>query len=609
MSKDTDLQFCKHAVQMELLSRESAKERLRVVRKIVESGKPRPPIEVVLIRGGDLTLSQIQRVHARMVFEGEAPDRAALKLVAARRQKEADPGGEGDSEEAFIEKNSRRQESARSAQESESPSPSLRPDAASKGERSPKTRRAPEASKAPKAPKARKAAPKTAEPGAPASEVEAPGSPDAPGKSPRRAGVRGAAAGGATEGSSRYVIRRSQRPAQVGLLILLSAILVITLGVGYFLVFHEPGSPGGSSPSASFTALEVDRAGREFAAAVTLGDSKKIQALTDLEGLVDRILPARAVAKERAEFLKGMSERGTGVFDPFIASSRPPGSYMFLRVESREGIPHALCRQVKVDGDLNYHYLRFRRNSGGPLRLEDIYYTFPGEYHSEASRREILPILLKARPTIVEGPESGQASRLAQAETLTQLQIAVRMGQVETAFQAYDALSPSLKTRRPLLIRALAVAALSGSERYDRLRETHVDLHTDDPALYLLEIWNQRASGEFRLALEGVNRLDALIGGDPFLEFLRALLHFDLQDYPSALKRVERLGAYPELVLYRLQLELHIEVARGNHEKTVEILEQLEKGHGLDLRAMVDQDPHYEGFRVTDAYRRWKGQA
>ncbi len=280
----------------------------------------------------------------------------------------------------------------------------------------------------------------------------------------------------------------------------------------------------------------------------------------DWDAICERAMAGLALdATARAEVRSSIEEEFP-VAGRICACLGGGGAISLLHIRAANGTRCALVRAI-LDPGLEYWELSVDAAAGNPPRIVDIYDFRDAELLSEALRRS-----LRARqPDAGSEPSRDEASAL-----LERLRAAERSGTGELRRAAVD-----LVRRFP-----------------------------DDPAHDLALGHAFQALGEHRAALARFDRLDATLGGDPYLDVHCGHIAFEARDLPVAKARYRRaLSRDPSLQAAHWGLVL-ISLHERDFDATIGLLEGVERDFQLEL-ADLEQVEHYREFVRSDAYRAW----
>jgi len=304
----------------------------------------------------------------------------------------------------------------------------------------------------------------------------------------------------------------------------------------------------------------------------------------------------------RAEFATGVA-RGFVLGEEICKTIRESGSYVLLSVRAVEGEPRALFRIVSESG-LNYHDLLLDEADDGSVRILDLFIYSLGEWVSQTARRGFLPLVAQLEKGSLERMKRGENLYLDNVPNILKMQHHYQQGQFREALDVFRAFPDELKKNRNILMVRFAVAVQLGGEEYD---QAMLDLKTafpDDPSLDLVLIDHYFNARQFDEALRIVDRIDRSVGGDPYLDFMRANVLYAggrrSEARAAARRAVEREPGLedPYWTLVTISLD------EKDFGETARLLDEIETELGLvvgDLKLI----PEYSEFLESDAYDAW----
>ncbi|MEJ7639603.1 MAG: hypothetical protein WKF75_16915, partial [Singulisphaera sp.] len=160
-----------------------------------------------------------------------------------------------------------------------------------------------------------------------------------------------------------------------------------------------------------------------------------------------------------------------------------------------------------------------------------------------------------------------------------------------------------------LLLLRLQAAPNLGDEEYTAVIEDFRKYHPDDPCLDILSIDTSILKKDYAKALASIDRLDKAVGGDPYLDSLRANVYLDGQK-PDAARQAARRALEREPTLIDAYWSLvAISLKEREFAETLELLNAIGEKFDIvfeDLGTM----PEYAEFVETPQYQQWlKAQA
>jgi tetratricopeptide (TPR) repeat protein len=307
----------------------------------------------------------------------------------------------------------------------------------------------------------------------------------------------------------------------------------------------------------------------------------------------------------RADFAREFGEKVRhtgGLANQVAAVIKQGGDYRLLGVESIGGQPRARFRLLLPDSaGFNYQLLTFYRDESGEVRIRDVYDTLTGEFLSQTLRRAFLPFLAKAG---VSGLGSSDVLALKHADDLTRLAELVTQQQFAESLQLLHNLPANLQTRKHLLLIRVQAAQWVSNAEYDAALAEFTRQYPDDASAHLLSLDGLVLNERFDLALAVVEKIDRLIGGDPYLHVVRAGIHYQAGRSPEAEDAARRaIAAEPTLEDAYWQITT-ISLDSREFDTTREMLTLLRDRLKVELQDLT-QVPEYAEFVKSPQYRQW----
>jgi hypothetical protein len=347
---------------------------------------------------------------------------------------------------------------------------------------------------------------------------------------------------------------------------------------------------------------EAKRLATDFQAAVTPCDGAKVDPLIDGENLIRRAIQKSTVkGSMRDGIAKGMRSNSVGRM--LCQGWGADATYTLLRIREVDGQPRPLFRLISDDA-VNYHELELGKSrSDHRVRVVDVRIFASGDLLSES----LTQMLDQAAATMKSGADPADFRRTGQ-----ELRDARERGDNVEARRLLSTLPEPMRRSKPMRLAELMIASDLDEATYADIMEKYRHDFPDDPSGDVLAIDYFYLKKDMTQTLAAVDRLDQLVGGDPYLAVLRANAHL-LEPTPEHLAEAERWArkattAEPtnENGWWTLAAIL---LQRGDHTAVVAVADTLRTRFAatIDPVAMAGNDLWSAHFD-SPAYRAWQTQ-
>ena len=201
-----------------------------------------------------------------------------------------------------------------------------------------------------------------------------------------------------------------------------------------------------------------------------------------------------------------------------------------------------------------------------------------------------------------------RSEAIATSSRMQRIQQFIVAEQWQDAYDAIQRLPPDMRdTKQVRHVEVRAVSGLENDELYAKTIEAYAAKFPNDPSLDLLRIDSEHIRKRFDKVLELIDALDKRVGGDPFLDSMRATALAHAGKLDEGIKRAKQAtAAIPDIPdVWRTQLTL--QVAAGHNRgalKTLETLQQTFKE--LPDEAALRADARWAALADTAEYAAWK---
>ena len=359
-------------------------------------------------------------------------------------------------------------------------------------------------------------------------------------------------------------------------------------------------------PATPASIEECEKFFETVSAAFSSGSAKKAAACFDIRALLEKAMRKRLSNTDAVKIQKGFLEGATkpnGVFDSF-ASLGKSGTVKVLRTRRVEGRTRML---VRAAGDNGVNYLDMdvtKHPETGALKAADVYIFLSAEDLSTTMRRAMLPHLKRkkgfARLFTEDDVEVKHSKDLLNVARL------VRESRMRAAITAFDELPEKLRFRKHLLFMRLnAASSLDDDKEYEKTLDLFRSKHPKDACIDMLSIDYYTMRKDYDAAVACIHRVDAAVGGDPYLKMAEAVLWLAAEQHKKAREAAEAaLRAEPELEgLHSTMLD--IALAGERFDDAIKHIDELERrGTEWSLEAMKASE-EWAPFLASEEGKAW----
>jgi hypothetical protein len=380
---------------------------------------------------------------------------------------------------------------------------------------------------------------------------------------------------------------------------------------------NKPNTPSGGGVSAVSPVATTDRPSdgevkalvAKLESHIAQRDLDAFNSEIDWNAVVDRALDGLPLSAKAAQgFRRGVLE-SAGNQDKSIGAQifkqiETTGSFRFLRVRDHEGASELVFRVIP-DAGVTYFGFRLDKVPGGETHIVDVYMFISGQYLSSSLRHSAYALVQQESRGAWDKLTRQDVEYVKQLPTIGKLMEAARGGRTEEAWTYLESLPEGFRYDRNTAAIAVSVGQQIEETKYSAYLDQLRVRYPNDPTLdlmlldsYLLkEQW-----GEYEACL---NRFDRNIGGDPFLDSVRAA-GLDLQG-----KHAEAKQAYARAI-ENLPDEEHIYwiaiVSSLEHKEFADVaarLSQLSTRFSMKFDNL-ETEPLYAEFIKSPEYAEWK---
>lgn len=360
-----------------------------------------------------------------------------------------------------------------------------------------------------------------------------------------------------------------------------------------------------SHPAIPLTDGECDTFGRELEKHFEDGDKQYFVSMLDFSGLVDRLAPDDGAI--HSELRAHYAEFEKGFVTSLSAGIKRIESFKCLRVKHVDSESRWLCRIVTTNGGLTYAEMILGRVPAG-VRIVDMYYYTTGETVSQTVNRLFVLPAIESHKSLLDRLFAPKSDFI---RTYPQWSEMVRNadGQPQKVLDTYKALPPSVQKEKLILLTELQAALHVDQEVYRQGLELWRSTYPNDPATDLLSMPVFAEKKQFQDALTCAERLNTVIGGDAYLDYLRGQFNLALGNTEKAKDLLTHaMDAEPSLSQPYLLLAETL-CHDQQFSAAVTVLDKLctaKSIHRPDLAKIIERTLGQEAFVKSPEYRQWR---
>lgn len=289
-------------------------------------------------------------------------------------------------------------------------------------------------------------------------------------------------------------------------------------------------APKASSPQETATVTrtlseaeskETEALARQIETSVNANDTTVYQKVLNLSAMAEKACAGLGLsAADKASLIKGMNSGGSGFASMICKAVQNNGSYTLLRMRVIDDQPHALFRMLS-NGAVNYHELRLAKRDGA-YAVEDAFIYMTGEWLSQTLRRGVLPLAAHNNRGVLDKLMRNENAYMKNFQSISQMQRLIQQGKGAEALRIYATLPAEIHSDRNIQITHITASQQAGDAEYAKALEEFQKFFPDAAWADLILIDAFFLTKQYAKSQDAVSRLDRSLGGDPYLDVLRA---------------------------------------------------------------------------------------
>lgn len=346
---------------------------------------------------------------------------------------------------------------------------------------------------------------------------------------------------------------------------------------------------------------------KSLKSALDAGDASKFNSHIDWVAMLNRATANLGTEQDREQIKSGAltsltSQNAFG--NELVKNVKGGGSFDLLRLKNQRGRRTALVRFLLAGGALNYFELELVREPDRQIKIVDIYPFAAGELMSQTLRRGFIPVVARTSQTLIEKLTKGEGDYLKSLNEILEMTKALSTDRPQDALAIYGKLPPSVqKDKTVLMVRLRAALAVNEAEYAAAIEAIRTNF-PQDPALDLIALDGYFMKKQYAEALAGIDRLDKSVGGDPYLNVLRANTYVEQGDLNKARDFAEQGVAGAPQVLATHWALVTLTLRQEDYAATLAELKNIRRNFRLQFGDMT-KVREYAGFCKSPQYQEW----
>lgn len=336
------------------------------------------------------------------------------------------------------------------------------------------------------------------------------------------------------------------------------------------------------------------------------GNASFFNQFFDVDSITNSLLDSIHGPKITKEgFKKGVTDH-LDVGMNIISAMGMDGHCKFLRL-TKDSIPKALYRIVS-QGGVNYFELFLQKNKQDSVQIIDYYPYAVGQQFSNTLRRIYLSSLSDLRDSIKMDSLSKEDSMyVANIPTLDKIGKFFEEGEYNNALALIDSFPVVIREDKMIQITKLNIAFNEGGEMYLQAIEEFKEKYPNDPLVEVILLDFAFAQQEHTQALAIIDSLNKKIGGDAYLNVMKATIYEDLAKNDVAidlLKEAIQTEASMEESYWKI---IPLYMKQKKYAEVVTLFPQMQELFDINPAEFLVYDG-YEEFWQSSAFEAWESK-
>ena len=281
------------------------------------------------------------------------------------------------------------------------------------------------------------------------------------------------------------------------------------------------------------------------------------------------------------------------------------GSIAPVRVRLIDGERRAILRVLLPDGSLNYHEMPLVKDATGFVRARDIYIYAAGEYFSDTLRR-LFVIGTNEEPSFLARMmgKTEKNPMIAYQPRVREMTAKIRDGDGKGALAIYESLPEALRRDKAIMLTYVMACSKIDDETHARALDDLRTAFPNDRGMEMMFIDGEIIRGRYDQAIAIVDQLDRSIGGDPYLDIMRANIRLQEGNLAQAEAMAARATERDPDLEDAWWTRVNVNLAQKDFAETARLLTHLRDDMLIEIDDL-SKYPDYAEFMQTAEYRKF----
>lgn len=361
-----------------------------------------------------------------------------------------------------------------------------------------------------------------------------------------------------------------------------------------------------TAPAAPAGREKFEAFARQIATSIDNRDPSVLDSAMDMEALYYAMKSGADTSREELQEFLATNSPGFGFGEQIIKGLGNVGSLRLLRFDWNNGDPRAFYRIITSQGTLNYYDMHLAQREDSKLVIRDIYVYLNDETFATTMRRALGAdpedtLSRMYAPQRVEG-----TGKLNEVDSMALL---YRDKQYEEMMSYHESLPETSRNNRMVQYYRMFAAQQLGEARYKQVLEEVNRKFAGSPSMDLMMVNHHILNRQFDSTLVVVDRIDRLVGGDPYLNLIRSHVASEKNEIAQAKDYIQKVLAYDSTLTGPYFALMLLSLREKNYAETAKLLNLAEQRTGIDIdSALITQDEKMADFARSEEFRKWAAE-